>query len=257
MQIESKIVFITGASSGIGAAIAKVLAHLELIQLNNPLGGILRGDEATSALYRKIFDGPARVWVALSDIVEFAPDDMVVFTGRETGEFSLSDQSLVLSIRTSRIVKWFERRRVGGRPVTRLNRRSTSPLRLSAGWGSLLSHWGPTAHLGPVEPALVPWQGHIPAGASAPSAVGAVLESCHAPYRGPCHVPFQGHNPAVAFVPNAADAALVSYPASCRGRSPAPCGGYSLAQMNLGSPEPMLKLRPARKRLPKLHRKIS
>ena len=85
----------------------KVWAEHELIQLNNPLGGILRGFEPIAALYGKIFDGPAGVWVELSDIVEFETDDMVVFAGREKGEFSRGDKSLALSIRTSRVVQWF------------------------------------------------------------------------------------------------------------------------------------------------------
>lgn len=79
----------------------------ELIQLNNLLGGILRGYEPIAALYGKIFDGSARVWVELSDIVESETDDMVVFAGREKGEFSRGDKSLALSIRTSRVVQWF------------------------------------------------------------------------------------------------------------------------------------------------------
>src|SRR5487761_2030731 len=67
---------------------AQVWANHELIQLNNPLGGILRGYEAIANLYCGIFTGPARVWVELNDIVEFQSDDMVVFAGRETGEFT-------------------------------------------------------------------------------------------------------------------------------------------------------------------------
>jgi limonene-1,2-epoxide hydrolase len=85
---------------------AKVWAEHELIQLNNPLGGILRGYEPISELYRGIFNGNARVWVELHDIVEFQSDAMVVFAGREKGEFTKGEVTLPLSIRTSRIVQW-------------------------------------------------------------------------------------------------------------------------------------------------------
>lgn len=86
---------------------AHVWANHELIQLNNPLGGILRGYEPISKIYRNIFTGNARVWVELSDIVEFQSDAMVVFAGRETGEFAKAGKTVALSIRTSRVVRWF------------------------------------------------------------------------------------------------------------------------------------------------------
>ena len=85
----------------------KVWADHALIQLNNPLGGMLRGYEAIAALYQRVFTGPAAVWVELGDIVEFQTDAMIVFAGREIGEFSQAGKSLPLSIRTSRIVQWF------------------------------------------------------------------------------------------------------------------------------------------------------
>lgn len=85
---------------------ANVWADHELIQLNNPLGGILRGYAHIAALYQRIFTGPARVWVELGDIVEFQTDTMVIFAGRETGEFTQGAKSLPLSIRTTRIVQW-------------------------------------------------------------------------------------------------------------------------------------------------------
>lgn len=85
---------------------AQVWANHELIQLNNPLGGILRGYEPIANLYRGIFTGSASVWVELADIVEFQSEAMVVFAGRETGEFTKGDKTVSLSIRTSRIVQW-------------------------------------------------------------------------------------------------------------------------------------------------------
>lgn len=85
----------------------QVWANSELIQLNNPLGGILRGYEPIANLYKGIFAGSASVWVALSDIVEFQTDNMVVFAGRETGEFTKGETTVSLAIRTSRIVQWF------------------------------------------------------------------------------------------------------------------------------------------------------
>ncbi|MEQ1559688.1 MAG: nuclear transport factor 2 family protein [Methyloglobulus sp.] len=85
----------------------QVWAEHDLIQLNNPLGGILRGYEPIAALYSRVFSGTASVWVELDDIVEFETENMIVFAGREYGEFALNNQTLALAIRTSRIVQWF------------------------------------------------------------------------------------------------------------------------------------------------------
>jgi len=84
-----------------------VWAEDELIQLNNSLGGILRGYEPIAGLYQRVFTRPAVVWVELGDIVEFQSDAMVAFAGREIGRFSQADTTLQLSIRTSRIMQWF------------------------------------------------------------------------------------------------------------------------------------------------------
>ena len=83
-----------------------VWADHALIQLNNPLGGIIRGHAEISALYRRIFSGAAHVWVELTDIVEFQSRQMVVFAGRETGAFTHRGETLALQIRTSRVVQW-------------------------------------------------------------------------------------------------------------------------------------------------------
>lgn len=85
---------------------AQVWAKHELIQLNNPLGGILHGYDPIANLYRGLFTGEARVWVALDDIVEFQSDAMLVFAGRETGAFTKDGKTIPLSIRTSRIIQW-------------------------------------------------------------------------------------------------------------------------------------------------------
>jgi len=89
------------------AVFRQVWADHPLIQLNNPLGGMLRGYDQIAALYAQVFDGPARVWVAFDDIVAYSTDAMVVFAGRETGEYAREDRVVPLAIRTSRIVQWF------------------------------------------------------------------------------------------------------------------------------------------------------
>lgn len=89
------------------AVLKQVWAEHDLIQLNNPLGGILRGYEPIAALYSRVFSGAASVWVELDDIIEFETENMIVFAGREHGEFALNNQTLALTIRTSRIVQWF------------------------------------------------------------------------------------------------------------------------------------------------------
>jgi hypothetical protein len=85
----------------------QVWAEHDLIQLNNPLGGILRGYEKIAALYSRVLSGAASVWVELDNIVEFETENMIIFAGQEQGEFTLNNQTLALTIRTSRIVQWF------------------------------------------------------------------------------------------------------------------------------------------------------
>lgn len=77
-----------------------------LVQLNNPLGGILRGDEEIAALYNRVFNGPARVWVEFHDIVEYASPETVVFAGRERGEYAGDGDVVPLAIRTSRVFRY-------------------------------------------------------------------------------------------------------------------------------------------------------
>lgn len=75
-----------------------------LVQLNNPVGGILRGRAAIAELYERIFHGPATVWVEFHDITAYGGGDWAVFAGRETGEFRHDgDVVVTLAIRTTRI----------------------------------------------------------------------------------------------------------------------------------------------------------
>ncbi|HEX6471308.1 MAG TPA: nuclear transport factor 2 family protein [Streptosporangiaceae bacterium] len=80
-----------------------------LAQLNNPLGGILRGGDAVAGLYEKIFVGPVRVEVTFGDVVEYIGADHAVFAGRETGACTGPDGTVVpLRIRTTRYFRYEE-----------------------------------------------------------------------------------------------------------------------------------------------------
>src|SRR5579859_4722069 len=71
-----------------------------LVQLNNPLGGILYGREKIVELYSRVFAGPVRPWVQFEDVVEIygGADGAAVFAGRERGSYGEID----LRIRTTR-----------------------------------------------------------------------------------------------------------------------------------------------------------
>jgi hypothetical protein len=84
-----------------------VWAPVDLISLDNPLGGMLRGIEDIRALYQGIFQGPAQVWVELHDIIEYVGTNTVVFAGRELGEFTRDGVTVPLAIRTSRVFQYF------------------------------------------------------------------------------------------------------------------------------------------------------
>lgn len=86
----------------------QVWAQHELIQLNNPLGGIQRGYEPIRDLYRRIYDGPAQVWVEFYDIMVFFNGTSAVFAGRERGDFTLGAVTVPLDIRTTRFFSFFE-----------------------------------------------------------------------------------------------------------------------------------------------------
>lgn len=92
------------------AVLRRVWSDHPLAQLNNPLGGILRGGDAASDLYQKIFDGPVRLWVRFADIVEYIGANHAVFAGRETGEYTEANgaRTVPVSIRTSRYFRYVD-----------------------------------------------------------------------------------------------------------------------------------------------------
>jgi hypothetical protein len=75
-----------------------------LVQLNNPIGGILRSREAVRGLYERVFAGPLNVQVTFGDAATYWQTDSVVFAGREIGTYRhprLGERPL--QIRTTRI----------------------------------------------------------------------------------------------------------------------------------------------------------
>jgi hypothetical protein len=84
-------------------AMAAVWSPHELAQLNNPLGGILRGGAEAVGLYQRIFDSTTRVQVTFGDAVSYRQHTSAVFAGRETGSYTVTGQApRALEIRTSR-----------------------------------------------------------------------------------------------------------------------------------------------------------
>jgi len=86
----------------------RIWADDPLIQLDNPVGGIVRGTEEIVALYARIFTGPVRVRVELWDIVRYATPALVVFAGRERGAYERDGVSAPLDIRTTRIFRYVD-----------------------------------------------------------------------------------------------------------------------------------------------------
>ncbi len=75
------------------------------IAMDNPLGGIKRGWAEIEAVYRRIFNGPAEVYVEYYDYTIHETAEMFYAVGRERGYFRLGGEEITLAIRTSRIFR--------------------------------------------------------------------------------------------------------------------------------------------------------
>ena len=83
---------------------AAVWSHQELVQLNNPIGGILRGGAEAVALYRGIFAGGLHHEITFTEAVTYNHTTSVIFVGREFGNYSINGQALEpLVIRATRL----------------------------------------------------------------------------------------------------------------------------------------------------------
>ncbi|MFI0894930.1 YybH family protein [Streptomyces sp. NPDC020983] len=78
-----------------------------LAQLDNPVGGILRGGDAIAGLYARIADGSVTVEVTFGDVVAYLGEHHAVFAGRESGSYTTADGTRTpLEIRTSRYFRY-------------------------------------------------------------------------------------------------------------------------------------------------------
>ena len=80
----------------------------ENTQLNNPVGGIVRGVSSIVNLYKKIFSGDVNVQVEFTNLVAYASENTIVFAGEEIGSYSKGSQKIPLRIRTSRAFSFSE-----------------------------------------------------------------------------------------------------------------------------------------------------
>ena len=75
----------------------------EQATMSNPLGGIKRGWKEIEEVYKKIFSGPATVYVEFYDYSIHVTETMFFAAGRERGLLKLNNEQIELAIRTSRI----------------------------------------------------------------------------------------------------------------------------------------------------------
>jgi ketosteroid isomerase-like protein len=91
------------------AALRANWADDPLVQLNNPIGGIIRGADGVAALYEKVFAGELNLKVTFGDVINYVGDRHAVFAGREVGSYTAPDGTVIpLEIRTSRYFRYEE-----------------------------------------------------------------------------------------------------------------------------------------------------
>jgi ketosteroid isomerase-like protein len=73
------------------------------VAMDNPLGGITRGWEEIQAVYERIFNGSAKVYVEFYDYTIHTMNDIFYAVGRERGTLQVGEEQVVLAIRTSRV----------------------------------------------------------------------------------------------------------------------------------------------------------
>lgn len=74
--------------------------------MSNPLGGIKRGWSDIAAVYARIFNGPAQVYVEFYDYSLSVTEQMFCAIGRERGYVQWETQRIELAIRTTRIYRY-------------------------------------------------------------------------------------------------------------------------------------------------------
>lgn len=78
-----------------------------LTQLNNPVGGILRGPDSIAALYERVFEGRLNVQVTFHDVIAYVGERHAVYAGRESGAYTArSGRAVPLEIRTTRYFRY-------------------------------------------------------------------------------------------------------------------------------------------------------
>ena len=100
---QALIQFYCAFNSGDMRMMSKNWAQSDDIVMDNPLGAIKRGWAEIEAVYRRIFDGPAEVYVEYFDYTIHETAEMFFAVGRERGFFRLGEEKIILAIRTSRI----------------------------------------------------------------------------------------------------------------------------------------------------------
>ena len=75
----------------------------EEASMSNPLGGVRRGWHEISAVYERIFNGSAEVYVEFYDYSIHQTEQFFCAVGKERGYFKNENGKLNLAIRTSRV----------------------------------------------------------------------------------------------------------------------------------------------------------
>ncbi|MCK9411479.1 MAG: nuclear transport factor 2 family protein [Prolixibacteraceae bacterium] len=102
-QLKVLIKFYKAFNQGDMELMQRIWLNSSEASMNNPVGGIKRGWDEIRAVYDKIFNGSAKVYVEFYDFTLHATENMFFATGRERGYFEKDGLRIELAIRTSRI----------------------------------------------------------------------------------------------------------------------------------------------------------
>jgi ketosteroid isomerase-like protein len=87
--------------------LAQVWSDDPLAQLNNPLGGIIRGGAEIVGLYERVFASRVRLEIEFADFVQYLGERDALFAGRESGTYAVEgSEPVAVQIRTSRYFRY-------------------------------------------------------------------------------------------------------------------------------------------------------